>query len=297
MKLFNKASFKLFSKIGLSALVLVVFATAPAAHAATSPTLAGLSTYSVLGGDEVSNTGSTTTTGAVGVSPGSSLTGFPPGVAGGDNVTNLHINDASAIAAQADALSVFGALDQPCDQTFGAVDLTTTFPSGVGPGVYCSTSSFSLSGNLNLTGSGVWIFKTVSTLITSPGSSITGGDPCNVWWRIGSSTTLDTTTSFIGNIFSQTGVNAMNTGATLDGRFIGLAATTVTLDSNVISGPVCAAAPSDGGSTTSGATPGFPNAGVSQGKPSIPWNVVIPVSLLVLLTSSYIVRKKISTSK
>src|SRR5947199_170032 len=82
----------------------------------------------------------------------------------------------------------------------GAGDLTTTVPAGVAPGVYCSTSSFSLSGNLNLTGSGVWIFKTVSTLITLPGSSVTGGDPCDVWWRIGSSATLDTTTSFIGNI-------------------------------------------------------------------------------------------------
>src|SRR6185369_17304711 len=106
-----------------------------------------------------------------------------------------HSNDASAIAAQAEALATYSTLNQTCDQTFGAVDLTATFPSGVGPGVYCSTSSFSLSGNLNLTGSGVWIFKTVSTLITSPGSSITGGDPCNTWWRVGSSTTLDTTTA------------------------------------------------------------------------------------------------------
>lgn len=213
-------------------------------YAAASPTLAGSSSYSVLGGQAVTNTGSTTTSGDVGVSTGTSITGFPPGIAASNNATHLHSNDASAIAAQADNLIIFGTLDQLCDQTFGAVDLTTTFPSGVGPGVYCSTSSFSLSGNLNLTGSGVWIFKTVSTLITSPGSSVTGDDPCNVWWRVGSSVTLGTTTSFIGNILALNGVNALNTGATLNGRLLVQTAGTVTLDGNTISGPNCVASPS-----------------------------------------------------
>jgi len=216
------------STIGLMAL--------PTADAATSPTLVGAAGYSALGGQAVTCTGSTTTTGAVGVSPLTSISGFPsPCSAGG----GTHANDASAIAAQADALVTFGALAQPCDQTFGAVDLTVTFPAGVGPGVYCSTSSFSLSGNLNLVGSGDWIFRTVSTLITSPGSSVTGGDPCAVWWRIGSSVTLNTTTSFIGTIVAQNGVNAMQTGATLNGRILVLAAGTLTLDANTISGPTC----------------------------------------------------------
>ncbi len=208
-------------------------------QAATSPTLGASLSYSVLAGSTVTNTGPTTTYGDVGVAPGTAITGFPPGIAGPPGT--IHSNDASAIAAQADNLVVFGVLDQPCDQTFGAVDLTATFPAGVGPGVYCSTSSFSLSGNLNLTGSGVWIFKTVSTLITSPGSSVTGGDPCNVWWRIGSSATLDTTTSFIGNIFALTDI-AMNTGATLNGRVLAQTGQ-VTLDSNTITGPICAVLP------------------------------------------------------
>jgi hypothetical protein len=213
------------------------FAGSSVANAATSPTLLTLSGYSVLGGAEVTCIGATTTSGAVGVSPGTSLTGFPVPCTAGGGTQN---NNASAIAAQAENLATFAALDQTCDQSFGAVDLTTTFPSGVGPGVYCSSSSFTLSGNLNLTGSGVWIFKTVSTLITSPGSSVTGDDPCNVWWRIGSSATLDTTTSFIGNILALNGTTALNNGATLDGRVLSLAAGTVTLNNNVISGPTCA---------------------------------------------------------
>ncbi|HET7099383.1 MAG TPA: ice-binding family protein [Patescibacteria group bacterium] len=239
MKIFKNTS-KLLTTLFV-VLMGFLFVSVSTTQAATSPTLSALSGYSVLGGQAVTCTGATTTTGAVGVSSGTSITGFPsPCTAGGGTQSN----NASAIAAQAENLATFAALDQTCDQSFGAVDLTATFPSGVGPGVYCSTSSFSLSGNLNLTGSGVWIFKTVSTLITSPGSSITGGDACNLWWRVGSSVTLDTTTAFKGNILALNGVNAMNTGATLDGRLLAQDAGTVTLAGNTITGPTCGTASS-----------------------------------------------------
>ena len=228
---------------GVLVLVLVLVASigvvaVTTANAATSPVLVGSASYSVLGGAAVTCTGSATTTGAVGVSPGTSITGFPSQgcTAGG----GTHSNDASAIAAQADATTAFGTLDQTCNYTYGAQDLTLLSP--LGPGVYCSTSSFSLSGNLTLTGSGVWIFKTVSTLITSPGSSVTGGDPCNVWWRVGSAATLGTTTAFIGTIIANNvaDTTALDTGATLNGRVLALTAATVTLDDNTITGPVCA---------------------------------------------------------
>jgi len=213
---------------------MLVLSVPTSVLAATSPVLVGSAGYSVLGGAGVTCTGSTTTTGAVGVSPDTSITGFPsPCSAGGGTQSN----NASAIAAQADAGTAFGALNQPCDHSYGAQDLTLLSP--LGPGVYCSTSSFTLSGNLNLIGTGVWIFKTVSTIITSPGSSVTGGDPCNVWWRIGSSATLSTTTAFIGTVIAQNGVNALDTGATLNGRILALSAGTVTLDANTISGPTC----------------------------------------------------------
>ena len=264
--------------------------------AATSPTLVGASGYSVLGGASVTCTGSSTTTGAVGVAPGSSITGFPsPCTAGG----GTQGNNASAIAAQADSLTAFGTLDQPCDHSYGAQDLTLISP--LIPGVYCSTSSFSLSGNLTLSGSGVWIFKTVSTLITSPGSSVTGGDPCNVWWRIGSSTTLDTTTSFIGTVISQNGANAMKTSATLNGRFLGLSAATVTLDTNTITGPTCTSSgggssgSSSGGSSSSATVvPKLPNTGVGpEDKGNSLWNTVIPIiGTAVALGSFYLVHRK-----
>src|SRR5665213_1182555 len=238
---------KHFKNSILTSLVTVICALgliAPAdVLAATSPTLVGAAGYSVLGGAAVTCTGSTTTTGAVGVSPGSSITGFPSPCTAGGGTQN---NNASAIAAQADSLTAFGTLDQTCDHSYGAQNLTLLSP--LAPGVYCSTSAFTLSGNLTLTGSGVWIFKTVSTIITSPGSSVTGGDPCNVWWRIGSSATLDTTTSFIGTIIAQNGTTALNSGATLNGRVLALSAGTVTLDANTIFGPTCET--TGGGTTT-----------------------------------------------
>ncbi len=254
--------------------------------AATSPTLVGSAGYSVLGGAAVTCTGSTTTTGAVGVSPGSSITGFPsPCTAGG----GTHSNDASAIAAQADALTAFGTLDQTCDHSYGAQDLTLLSP--LTPGVYCSTSAFTLSGNLTLTGSGVWIFKTVSTIITSPGSSVTGGDPCNVWWRIGSSATLDTTTAFIGTIIAQNGTTALNTGATLNGRVLALSAGTVTLDANTITGPTCT---TTGGNSGSGAgtTPGAPNTGFGI-RATHPWRDLATYGLGTIgcLALAFIVRR------
>lgn len=268
------------------------FLGAGVANAATSPTLLPLTDYSVLGGAGVTCTGTTTASGAVGVSPGTSLTGFPSPCTAGGGAQN---NNASAIAAQAENLATFAALDQTCDQSFGAVDLTTTFPSGVGPGVYCSTSSFTLSGNLNLTGSGVWIFKTVSTIITSPGSSVTGGDPCNVWWRIGSSATLDTTTSFIGNILALNGTTALNNGATLDGRVLALEAGTVTLDSNTISGPTCAATDTTGDAdtptTTTDSTDSDTSGGLLAGTGS-DVTLLLLMSLLLLGSSSLLLIRR-----
>lgn len=220
---------------GAAAVLSLVFVMAGplSASAATSPTLTATSGYSILGASTVTCTGATTVVGNVGVAAGTAITGFPvpctvsPGT--------LQSNTASAIAAQAENLSTFGTLDQACDHTYGSQDLTLLSP--LAPGVYCSTSDFSLSGNLTLTGSGVWIFKTVAGLSTSPGSSVTGGDPCNIWWRVGSSAVINTTTQFKGNILALTDINLQN-GATLNGRAM-VQTGQVTMDANTVSGPTC----------------------------------------------------------
>jgi hypothetical protein len=196
--------------------------------AGTSPTLVAAASYSVLAGTTVTNSGATTMPGDLGVSPGSAVTGSPtvgpPGT--------IHAGDASAAAAQLDNTAAFTSLDQSCDVTYASgQDLSALI--SLGPGVYCTAGSFGLTGNLTLTGSGVWIFKSGSTLITSPGSSVTGGDACNVWWRVGSSATLDTTTAFRGNILALTSIG-LNTGASLSGRALAQTGA-VTLANNTIS--------------------------------------------------------------
>ena len=234
MKILNKSSLVF---VVLSALVVFGFTMPFTIKAATSPTLTGSTNYSVLGASTVTNTGITTIGGNLGVSPGTAITGFPPGIVGG----TTHSHDADAISAQTDDVTAFGTLDQTCDHSYAdGQDLTLLSP--LSPGVYCSAGSFAISGNLTLSGSGVWIFKSVSTLITASHSVVTGGDPCNVWWRVGSSATLGTSSSIIGNIFALASIT-FNTSATLNGRALAQTGA-VTLDTNTISAPVCGVIPS-----------------------------------------------------
>ena len=226
-----------------------------------SPSLGAAASYSVLAGSIVTNTGPTTMPGNLGISPSIGVpphyTGFPPGVVGPPG--EIHDADAEAAAAQADATAAFTFLDQGCDTTYAGVqDLTLVSP--LGPGTYCA-DAFLLTGNLTLSGSGVWIFKSAATLTTSSNSSVTGGDPCNVWWRLVSSGTIGPGTTFIGNILALTDI-ALQTGATLDGRALTQTGQ-VTLDSNIITGPICSTQPTDTPTSeppTATATAGAPTA-------------------------------------
>ena len=183
----------------------------------------------------------TIVTGNLGVSPGSAITGFPPGVVTGA----IQLGNAVSLQAKDDARTAYNNLtSQACTVNFLVpTDLSTL---NLGPGVYCFASSASLTGTLTLTGTAtdVWIFKTVSTLITGSGSSVVmstdngaAGQPCNVFWQVGSSATLGTTTSFIGNILAFTSIT-LNTDANVTGRALaGLdpgGGGAVTMDTNLI---------------------------------------------------------------
>ncbi len=241
-----------------------------------SPILGDSYGFSVLGATTVTNTGGTTTQGSVGVYPGSSITGFPPGIVlppGG-----IYITTTEAFNAQADNLIVFGALDQTCDTDWTGTGEIELGGMSLVPGVYCA-DSLHLTGVLTLTGGSaeVYIFKAATTLVTAAGS-ISGGDPCNIWWRVGSSATIGTGTAFIGNIFALTSIE-LHTGATLAGRAM-VQTGAVTLDTNTINFPVCALLPTVVVPTTGPGTlvPGLP---VSGGAPirdeSFPWYLVLIV--------------------
>lgn len=222
------------------ALTALVSVASPAA-AQTAPSLGNAGPYAVLGGSTVTNTGSTVLTGDLGVSPGSAITGFPPGTLTGFT----HAANAQALAGQTDVTAAYDSLSsQACTsnrtgQDLGGLTLT--------PGVYCFDSSAQLTGTLTLNGLGnsasVFIFKTGSTLTTASGARVTaindGSGMCNVFWRIGSSATLGTTTQFAGNILALTSIT-LNTGANMLGRALARNGA-VTLDSNQVAISTCAA--------------------------------------------------------
>lgn len=237
---------------------------------ATSPTLGAAGSYSVLGAETVTNTGSTTMTGDLGTSPGSAITGFPPGIVGPPGVLRSVVD---AGLAQIDNTAAFTTLDQPCTQTYAGVqDLTLVSP--LVPGVYCA-DAFLLTGNLTLSGSGVWIFKSASTLTTSAGSSVTGGDPCNVWWRLVSSgSQLGPNTALIGNILASTSI-ALQTGSSVNGRLL-VQTGAVTLDANTIFGPICAAPIAEEDTDSRPGVSGLPNTGGAPIRNNdFPWSLVI----------------------
>jgi len=210
-----------------------------ALSAAIAPPLGTEQSFSVLGGSTVTNTGSSVITGNLGVNPGTAITGFPPGIVTG--VT--HAADAEALQAQTDTTAAYIDLaGQECDSALTGQDLGG---KTLVPGVYCYSTSAQLTGALTLDAGGdrnaVWVFNVGSTLTTASNSSvllINGADPCNVYWQVGSSATLGTTTSFVGNILALTSITLDN-GARVSGRVLARNGA-VTLDNNIVTVPVCA---------------------------------------------------------
>jgi hypothetical protein len=198
--------------------------------------------FAVLGSSTVTNTGPTVIYGNLGVSPGTALTGFPPGLVVNGTV---HAADADAANAQAGALAAYNVL---AGFTVITQDLSGQDLGGLTllPGVYKFKSSAQLTGQLtlNLLGdpNSLFVFQIGSTLTTASNSSvitINGADCCNVYWQIGSSATLGTTTDFRGNILANASIT-LNTGANItDGRALALNGA-VTLDTNNISNADCA---------------------------------------------------------
>ena len=230
---------------GLLFAVLIMVASFHAALAQTAPSLGSAQSFAVLGGQTVTNTGPTIITGDLGVSPGTAVTGFPPGtVVGG----TIHAADQVAAQAQADTTQAYNVLaGEACGTTYGVpkdiVGLTLV------PGVYCFASSAGLTGALTLDARGdtsaVWVFEIGSTLITGSNASVTlinGAQQCNVFWQVGSSATLGTGTQFVGNILALTSIS-LTTNATLSGRALARNGA-VTMDSNTVSVPACGGPPS-----------------------------------------------------
>src|SRR3984893_423143 len=202
----------LLATIALTAIALL--ATSSLALAATHPTLGTADSFGVLAGSTVTNTGPTVITGDLGVSPGTAITGFPPG-----NFTGtMHGGDAVAAQAKASLVTAYNvAAGLAPTQNLTGINLgglTLT------PGVYSFSSSAQLTGTLTLDAQGdpnaLFVFQIGSTLTTASNSSVVfvnGGQGNHTFWQVGSSATLGTDTAFAGNILAlasitlTTGVN------------------------------------------------------------------------------------------
>ena len=240
----------------------VMFAAVGAQSAAAQEAPVGLGTagsFAVLAGTTVTNTGPSTISGDLGVSPGSAVVGFPPGT-----VSNgvIHAADAVALQAQADVTTAYN------DAAGRATTATVTADLGgqtLVAGVYTG-GALGLTGTLTLDAQGnpnaVFVLQAASTLITASTSTvnlINGADPCNVFWQVGSSATLGTNSVFVGTVLALTDI-AANTGATVQGRLLARNGQ-VTLDNNVITAPNCASAPPESTTTTTTTAAGATTVG------------------------------------
>jgi type VI secretion system secreted protein VgrG len=233
----------------LAAIAATVLLCQPAPGFATS-ILGSADPFAVLGGSAVTNTGPTTIRGDVGVYPGSSITGT-----GSITLTGVYAGGAVAQLAQTDVTTAYNGLAaMPSTSNLTGQDLGgLTLISGV----YHFDSSAQLTGTLTLNAQGnnnaYWVFQIGSTLTTAPGSAVqvinlgsNQGFDDGLFWKVGSSATLDTTTAFEGNILASASIT-LDTGATIEnGRALAQTGA-VTMDTNTISNVCPIGGPGNGG--------------------------------------------------
>jgi hypothetical protein len=250
------------STVALFAVAFVVAMAPLASDALAAEPPVGLGTadsFAVLAGQTVTNVGPSAINGDLGVAPGTAVAGLLPVVGA------IHAGDAVAGQAQSDLTTAYddaagrtAPLAVPAD--LGGLTLTA--------GLYSSGSSLALTGALTLDAQGdpnaVFVFQAASTLITASASHvnlINGAQPCNVFWQVGSSATLGTTSVFAGTIIALTSIS-MNNGVTVQGRALARNGS-VTLINDTINAAHCAPGTTGGGGSSSPARIGGVGAGAA----------------------------------
>lgn len=182
--------------------------------------LGSSSGLAILAGSAITNVGATSITGDMGLSPGTSVGGFPPGIL----VGTLHINDNIATQAKLDLTAAYN------DAAGRTSKDIVTLSGNIGgltltPGLYKSTSSLAISsGDLTFDAKGnasaVFIIQIASSLTTTSGRKVFlsgGASAANIFWQVGSSATFGTTSVFKGTVMAMQAIT-FQSGATLDGK-------------------------------------------------------------------------------
>jgi hypothetical protein len=271
----NRRSLSFVAGVGCAAIVC-----APS-HVAAQ-TVGAAQSFAVVGGASVTAAAGATQSvinGDVGVSPGTSITGFPAFAATTPPYAT-HSNDLAAQQAQAATLTLYNTI---VALPPGTSILPTLAGQTLGPGTYSTgAADLPVGGTLTLNGAGTYIFKVASSLTANVGSNVSliGVDPCQVFWQVTSAATLNGAT-FVGNVVAQAGVT-LGSNATLTGRALTTAAGSVTMaGANTISG------------CSSVFTPTPPGGGGSPGPvPTLSQWAMIGLSLLLALSGAAALRAR-----
>jgi hypothetical protein len=249
---------KWLSAFFIAAAAVFAISATPASAAQPPVNLGTVDPFALLAGSAVTNTGPSTINGNLGLSPGSAVSGFPPATLNG----TMHISDSVANIAKNDLITAY-------NDTAGRSPVSAV-PADIGgltvtPGVYGNSSALGLTGAITLDAQGdpnsVFVFKAGSALTTASASSvrmINGAQACNVYWKIGSSATLGTTSTMVGNVMALDSVT-LNNAVTVNGRVLARNGA-VTLINDTITRMPCAA-----GTVGGVGGPPIPGSGGGQG--------------------------------
>jgi len=244
---------RILARLGALSFVLAVAVVSMSfvskSEAATAVGLGTADSYAVLGGSGVTNTGPSVINGNLGTSPTPSVTGFGGAPNGTVNGT-IHQADAAAGSAKDDLTTAY---NNAAGQGPATAHATELGGSNLTPGVYNSQDgTFGITGALTLNAQGnpnaVFIFKAASTLISASASSINlvnGAQACNVFWKVGSSATLGTSSKFVGNILALQSIS-LNNDVTVAGRLLARNGA-VTLINDTVNRARCATGTGGGG--------------------------------------------------